>query len=125
MRRPRGWLGLWVVLFAFWMLLVDTVKLPELAAGAFAATLGVVVSALTARGVGAAPRPRVAWLRRVPAALVRLPLDTGVLAGALWRRLARRRRVRGSFRAVRFRGGGRDGRSVARRAAAKWLNSLG
>jgi multisubunit Na+/H+ antiporter MnhE subunit len=125
MRRPRGWISLWAVLFAFWLLLVDTLKAPELAAGAFAAALGVVVSALTARGAGASPRPRLGWLRRVPAALVRLPLDTGVLAAALWRRVGRRRRVRGSFRAVRFRGGGRDGYSVARRAAAKWLDSLG
>jgi multisubunit Na+/H+ antiporter MnhE subunit len=116
---------LWAVLFAFWLLLVDTLKTPELAAGAVAATLGMVISALTARGAGPRPRPRLGWLRRVPAALVRLPLDTGVVAAALWRGLVRRRRVRGSFRAVRFRGGGRDGRSVARRATAKWLDSLG
>lgn len=125
MRALRGLLVWWVVLFAFWLLLVDTVKLAELAAGAFAALLGALGAVLTSRGAGPRPRPRLAWLARVPAALIRLPLDSGVLVLALWRRLASRRPVNGSFRAVRFRGGARDGHSVARRATAKWLDSLG
>jgi multisubunit Na+/H+ antiporter MnhE subunit len=124
-RQLGGSVAWWAVLFAFWLLLVDTVKLAELAAGAIAAALGAAVAALTAGGAGARPRARLAWLARAPAALARLPLDSGLLVVALWRRLGRRRRVSGSFRAIRFQGGARDGHSVARRAAAKWLDSLG
>ena len=123
--RFGGWVVWWAVLFAFWLLLVDTLKLAELGAGALAAALGALAAAATARGAGARPRPRLAWVARAPAALVRLPLDSGVVLLALWGRVTRRRYAGGSFRAIRFRGGARDGHSVARRATAKWLDSLG
>jgi multisubunit Na+/H+ antiporter MnhE subunit len=125
MPRLGGLLVRFAVLFAFWLLLVDTLKIAELAAGAVAAGLGALAAVAVSSGGGPALRPRGAWLLRLPAALARLPLDTGVVALALWRAILRRRPMHGSFRAIRFRSGGRDGRSLARRVAAKWLDSLG
>jgi multisubunit Na+/H+ antiporter MnhE subunit len=124
MRAIAGWVAWWAVLVAFWLLLTDSVKLAELLTGAVAAALG----ATAARSIEAEPRvplrPQAAWLRGLPRALARLPLDSALLALALGRRLLGRP-VRGSFRAVRFRARGRDPHSTARLVTAKWLDSLG
>ena len=96
----------WVVLAALWLLLVDNTKLRELVAGAVAAALAA--SAATAveerHPLRLAPRP--SWLLGALRVLPRLPLG-------------------GSFRAIRFRRGGDDPESVARRAFAEALDSLG
>src|SRR3954447_730556 len=107
------WVAWWVVLAAFWLLLVDTVKQPELYAGAVAAALGAsFMTAVRAQRL-VAFRPRVRWLLSVPRALPRAVGDIGVLAAALFRRLVLRRDVRGGFRAVPFRHGGNGGEATA------------
>src|SRR3954453_13926228 len=100
------WVAWWVVLAAFWLLLVDTVKAPELYAGAVAAALGAsFMTAVRAQRI-VAFRPRLRWLIALPVLLPRSAADMGLLAGALARRLVLRREVRGQFRVVPFRHGG-------------------
>lgn len=119
MRALARWITWWAALAALWLVLVDNTKLPELLAGVVAAALGATaVRAVEERHpVRLSPHP--AWAAGGLRALARVPLDCWVLAVAL----ARRRR--GSFRAIRFRGGGDDPESVARRALAEALDSLG
>jgi len=101
--RLRFWVGWWVVLGALWLLLDDTVALPELIAGAIAAAVGATaVSLVRAEGV-LALRPRVRWIRRAWRPVVQVPLDLGLLLLALWRRVVRRQEVTGAFCAVPFR----------------------
>jgi len=107
------WVLWWATLAAIWLLLTDTVRLEELVVGAAAAALAA--GAALAIGGPRPGRPRVG-LGGVARALARVPLDTGILARALWRRAVLRRRSRGRLRAIRFRSAG---------AAAEWLNSLG
>ena len=98
----------WVVLAALWLLLVDNTKLRELVAGAVAAALAA--SAATAveerHPLRLAPRP--SWLLGALRVLPRLPLGCVALTVALVRRR-----------------GGSFPESVARRAFAEALDSLG
>jgi len=114
----------WVVLAAFWLLLVDTVKEPELVAGAVAAALGAsAMSAVRAQRF-AAFRPRARWILEAIVVLPRAGADLGVLAGALVRRVVFRRDVRGGFRAAPFRHGGEGGEATARRVITKLVVSF-
>jgi hypothetical protein len=122
--RERGggfrpyWLIAWPLLFGLWLLLAGTVAVPELVAGAVAATLalagGEVIRRLGLVRFGA----RLSWLPRALRLPGRTVADFGLLLAALWRRAVLRRPVRGRFRAVPFRWGGTDPRSVGRRALA-------
>jgi hypothetical protein len=118
-RRTSRWLVWWGLLAALWLLLVDNTKLPELVAGAVAAALGATAAAAIEERHPVRLAPRPGWLLGGLRVLPRLPLDCLVLAVALVRRRP------GSFRAIRFRGGGDDPESVARRAFAEVLDSLG
>src|SRR4051794_10578884 len=120
----RFWLLCWVVLAAFWLLLVDTVTEPEVYAGAVAAALGAsFMAAMRAQRI-VAFRPRLRWLRPAPLVLVRAVADVGLLASALFRRLVLRREVRGEFRAVPFRHGGNGGGGAGRGRLAEALRAL-
>jgi multisubunit Na+/H+ antiporter MnhE subunit len=118
------WVAWWVLLAAFWLLLVDTVKAPELYTGAVAAALGAsFMTAVRAQRI-IAFRPRLRWLLALPVVLPRSAADMGLLAGALVRRLILRRDVRGEFRAVPFRHGGAGGEDTARRVLTKLAGSF-
>ena len=116
-----SWLIRWALLAFLWLALTDTVKGAELAAGAVAAALGATLATAAAPRLPALPhRAPAAALAR---ALTRLVLDTAIVARALWLRVTGTR-VRGSFRAVRFRHpANRRGRATA--ALAEGLGSLG
>jgi multisubunit Na+/H+ antiporter MnhE subunit len=120
----RFWLVSWAGLAALWLLLVDTVKTPELVDGAVAAALGATVMAAVRAQRLVAFRPRARWLFAVPLVLPRAAADLGVLAAALFRRVVLRRDVRGGFRAVPFRHGGGGGEATARRVIAKLAGSF-
>jgi hypothetical protein len=123
-RRLAGaWLGWWAVLAGLWLAITDTRQVPELILGAFVAAVGASAAwaALHERELRL-KLPRRA-LRYSWRPFWRLLVDTGIVAGALWRHLVLRRPVRGRFRAVRFAGGERPEDS-ARRALAEGLGSL-
>lgn len=123
-RGTRRWAGWWVFLAGLWVVLVDSAKPPELVAGAVAAAIAATAARLVAaqRLVRLDFDPR--WLRLAWRPLLALFTDTGLLAGALWRRVVLRRPVQGAFRELRFRASGDDRRSVARRVTAKTIGSF-
>jgi hypothetical protein len=97
------WLLRWALFAALWLALTDTRVLPELVTGSVTAAIGATVAGLVTRvGRPRTVRNSLALIglgpRRLALPLLRLVLDTGLLTGALWRRLARRERVRGRFR---------------------------
>ena len=95
--RAGEWLGWWVVLMAFWVVLDDSVAVDELAAGAGAAALGALLVELASYQAAVRIRIRLSWL----AGALRLPGqvtgDTVTVFVALWKRLARGEEPRGGF----------------------------
>jgi hypothetical protein len=124
MRRALGWVGWWAVLAAFWLVLTDTTKPSELGAGAVAATLATMLAGVVERERLVVWRPRLAWLRGGWRPPLRMLLDTGPLAVALWRRVVLGRRVRGRMRAIRFSRTGRGAEDTAARVLAEGVGSL-
>ena len=97
-RRVGTFVAWWVVLMAFWVWVDDSLSLPELLAGAGAATVSAMAAELVQSVTRTRFRPRVEWFSPV----VRLPqkviFDTAVVMGALWRRV-----VNGEVPPSRFR----------------------
>jgi multisubunit Na+/H+ antiporter MnhE subunit len=87
-RRVRSWLGWWVLMMAFWVMIDDSLQTDELLVGAGAAALAALVAELVTYQAAARFQLRIRWL--VPA--LRLPgqvaRDMVIVYGALWRRLA-------------------------------------
>jgi hypothetical protein len=108
----------------FYLLLIDTVQLPELYAG-----LGVVALAWCA--YEAARRQRLAeawispaWLMRAGRVLASLPLQSAIVAWEAVRQLFSPSPARGTLRAVSFAARGERPADVGRRALAEGLGSL-
>jgi hypothetical protein len=114
-RQALPWLVTWLALLLLWMLFVDMLDAQEFAGGAVAASVGATAVEVVRRQRMLRFRPEARWFGRVWRLPMRMIVDFGYLTLVLWRRL-RGRHVRGSFRRVPARGGGTDGRSVARRA---------
>jgi multisubunit Na+/H+ antiporter MnhE subunit len=108
----------------FYLLLIDTVDLPELYAGAVVALLAAAAFEVS-RGQGVSEAQiDPAWLAAAWRVAVRVPKQ---IARVSWEALAQifaRRRARGVFRAVPFDAGGDTRRDAGRRAIAEALGSL-
>jgi multisubunit Na+/H+ antiporter MnhE subunit len=120
--RPIAW---FIALGALWLVLDDTVALPELIAGAVAALLGTVAAMVvhSQHLVSARLRPR--FLRYLWRPLVRLLPDTALVMVVLFKRVVLGRRPRSGFRAIPFRAGEeQDPYDTARRGLAKALGSF-
>lgn len=114
--RLRFGAAWWVVLMAVWLLLVETLAVAELLAGAAAAALAASV-AEAVRELGYVRfAPRLAWARHAPRVAGQVLIDCGILFAALGRRLIQRRDVRGVMRRIPIRYGDDGGRDAARRA---------
>src|SRR5205823_132058 len=108
--------------------LTDTRTEPELIAGGVTAAIVATIAGFVVRpGPPRTASKALATLplgaRRLLYPLLRLILDTWLLAGALWRHLALGRPVRGSFRAVRYTPGA-ERRSAAGRTLTEIWGSL-
>jgi len=112
MRGGDGGLGLahwcahWAALVLIWLALADSRAAPELIAAAVAAAIGASFASLISRPgrprtVRSAGRLATLGPRRLGRPLVRLVLDIGPLAAALWKRIVRRQRVTGTLRSAR------------------------
>jgi hypothetical protein len=90
---------------AVYLLLVDTTSLPELYVLAGVALLaGVAFEASREEGFAEAwVSPR--WLARAWRAVARVPAEIALLFREAIEQLLHRKRVRGEFRAIRFKGG--------------------
>lgn len=118
------WCAWWSGLAAVWLLLVDTVRLDELVVGAAAAAIAATLAtAVHLRGY-IRFRPRAAWLLETPYIVGAVLVDCVLLAGVLWRRVARRERTPGEMIRVPFHHGGDTGRDGARRALVNFAVSL-
>lgn len=77
-----AWAAVAAVLFAVWMLLVDTRETPQLIAGAVAAAIAAAGSELVRRQRAAKVRLRASWLARLPRAGAAVPRDLARLTVA-------------------------------------------
>jgi multisubunit Na+/H+ antiporter MnhE subunit len=109
---------------AFYMVLIDTVDLPELYAAIAAVLLG-------GASYGAARHQGVAeaemswrWMARVPRVLASVPPQIAIVSWEAVAQLFRPRARRGTFRAVPFRAGGDGSQDAGRRAMAEGVGSL-
>jgi Na+/H+ ion antiporter subunit len=109
---------------AVYMVLIDTVDLPELYAG-----IGAVL--LAGAGYEAARRQRIAearvswrWVVRGWRVVVSVPRQIGLVSWQAVAQLVAPRTARGALRAVSFRAGGQGESDVGRRALAEGLGSL-
>jgi hypothetical protein len=110
---------------AFYLLLIDTLDLPELFAGAGATVLAALAFEATREQGFAEMAVRPAMLARIWRPLARVPPDVARVSFAALAQLLRPRRRRGTLRAFDFQHGG-PGRATdaARRALAESAGSL-
>jgi hypothetical protein len=109
---------------ALYLLLIDTVDLPELYAGAGAAVLSALAfEAAREQGFTEATL-RPGWLLRTPRPLARIPGDIARVSVALAGQLLSPRRSRGVLRAVPFSGTSDSTLDTGRRVLAEALGSL-
>jgi multicomponent Na+:H+ antiporter subunit E len=120
----RAWVVWWGLLAALWLALVDTVVVPELLAGAAAAAIAATGAVLVRGQRRLLLRPRAAWLRAVPGALLRAVTDLRPLLAALWRRGIRRRDERGALVEVPYAAVADDPTAAAHRALTQALGTL-
>jgi hypothetical protein len=111
-----AWSAAWLFSAALYLLLIDTMSLPELVVGAVVATLAATGFELAREQRVAKERIRPRWLLNGYRALVKVPNDIVLVTIAAFRQLGRRERQVGRFRAVEFdtRGSGElsDGRAA-------------
>jgi hypothetical protein len=125
-RRVLSWSIGWALAAALYLLLIDITELPELLVGAVAAGLAATGLELAREQAIPGERVRLAWLLRIPRAILMVPADIGRLC-ALALGAALRLGVRepvGSFRALPFAGAEDQRRDGGRRALAEAVGSL-
>lgn len=117
------WLLTAALLFAFWLLLVDTREEAQNYAGIAVALIGATGSELVRAQRIAEVRPRARMLARAWRPVASVPRDVALLAAAVWSAVRGRPR-RGRLRALPFEPG--EGAAVdnARRAAAEFAGSF-
>jgi len=121
--RAGVWPVCWLAIAAVWMLLVDTISVAELSAGAIVALLGTIATQLARReGVARVQSPTRAIWRALPRQLMRVPFDFCLLARELGRALLGRHN-RGRFHTVPL-DGAHISRLQTRHAAIELLGSL-
>jgi hypothetical protein len=118
-----GWALRWAALFALWMALVDTRKLPEIVAGAVVAALAATVAFAARRRTVSRLPSGAGLLRRGLRALLRLPVETVIVAAALPRAIRGRGRRTGRLRAVRFRHTA-DAEAAGRHVVSEYFGSV-
>ncbi len=106
-----AWVGSWLVSAALYLVLVDTVVLPELVTGAVIATIAASLATVVRAQRRAVIRPHLSWVIGLWRPVASYPHDMWTLTRAL----ARRRPVSGKLFAVPFDPGSGDPRSAARR----------
>jgi multisubunit Na+/H+ antiporter MnhE subunit len=124
MRLLRVWLTWWVILAAQYLLIDDSVLLPELVVGAFAAAVGATGATLVHRERQVVLRGDRRWLAAVPRQLFSLIGDVGPLARVLVERGVLRRGAAGAIVEIPFDATTDDPRDTARRAATEALGTL-
>jgi hypothetical protein len=125
LRRGAAWSAGFLFAGALYLLLIDTVDLPELIVGVGAAAIACTGFELAReqRTVGGL-RARLGWLADAWRPLINVPADIVTLSSLAIRQLIRPRKVNGVFRAVPFRCGDDESIETGRRALAQSLGSF-
>jgi multisubunit Na+/H+ antiporter MnhE subunit len=118
------WLTWWVILAALYLLIDDSVLVPELVAGALAAAIGATGATLVHRERIVLLRGEVRWLRAIWRPLTGLAGDLWPLARVLVARGVLRRGGTGALVEVPFDATTDGPRDTARRAVTETLGSL-
>jgi hypothetical protein len=114
----------WALGGAFYMVLIDTVDLPELYAAIGAVLLaGAAYEAARRQGLAEA-RVSPGWVARGWRVIASVPRQILLVSWEAFAQLVAPRQTRGSLRAVPFRAGGEGSLDVGRRALAEGLGSL-
>lgn len=122
-RRVLYWASFWILGAATWLLLVDTVYWPELAAGAIAAALCTALVELVREQHVVRLAPHQAFLLGFFKQLAQVPFDLWLLARELARALAGRHPA-GRFHTIPYARGGDSPRNNSRSAAIEGWGSL-
>ena len=109
---------------AFYLVLIDTTSLPELYVLAGAALLAGAAFAVSREEGLAEASINPGMLARLWRALVRIPLEIGIVCWEAVLQLIQLAPVRGAFRATRFEAVGAERENVGRRALTQALGSL-
>jgi hypothetical protein len=113
-----------VLAAAFYMVLIDTVDLPEIYAGTGAVLLaGAGYEAARRQGVAEA-RVSPGWVARGWRVILSIPRQIMWVSWQAFAQLVAPRQTRGTLRAVPFRAGGEGSPDIGRRALAEGLGSL-
>ncbi len=115
-----AWVGWWVASAVLYLVLVDTVVLPELVTGAVIAAIGASGASLVRAQRRVVMRPRASWLVTLWRPLASYPRDFWTVTRAL----ARREPARGMLYALTFAPGTDDARSAARRVLGPTAGSF-
>jgi len=123
--RAAAWTAGWLGAAALYLLLIDTVDLPELIVAAGAAVLAATGFELareqqTAGGL----RARLRWAGTLHRPIKKVPSDIAALTALAVRQLVRPRPVNGEFRAVPFRCGDEPKLETGRQAMAESFGSF-
>ena len=102
-RLARNWTVWWILCAALWMVLDDTVAVPELVDGAVAAAIGASAATLTMARSPVRFTVRAAWLRYWWRPLVQLVTGLPLLIGLLGAALGGGDRNPGALRTIAFR----------------------
>ena len=106
-----AWVGWWLACVSVYLVLVDTVVLPELVTGAVIAAIGASGATLLRAQRRLVMRPRARWLISLWRPVASYPRDLVTVTRAL----LRRRPAPGRLYALPFESGADDPRSAARR----------
>lgn len=123
-RILTGWVITWALLGGVWLLLTDTVSLPELAAGACVAAVAATASELVRQQRDNALRVPVRGLLQAWRPLARAPRDLVLVTSAVLRQVVAPKPQCGRLRALPFRHGGDAPTAHGRRALAEGLGSF-
>lgn len=123
-RRVSVWAAGWLLAGALYLLLIDNPDLPELIAGAGAATIAATGFELAREQYVAVESVRLGWLVRGLRAVAQIPRDIVAVTVMAFAQLRDPQAQRGAFRSVRFRRDENDAREGGRRALAESFGSL-
>lgn len=102
MKHVLAWLAMWLALFWLWLLLAGDWNRIEIIAAACGAAVAATLGEIARSRAGVEPRVPLGWIGRAWSVPHQIVIDFGIITWALARSVARRRVVRGEYRAHPF-----------------------
>ena len=102
MKHVLAWLAIWFALFWLWLLLAGDWNRIEIIAAACGAAVAATLAEIARTRADVGPRVPLRWIGRAWSVPHQILIDFWIVTWALVRSIARRRVVRGEFRAHPF-----------------------